>query len=74
MLMFREKSWYGSVVPAGGVNKVEKGRSSALLTYRKAVFWRWPRGDGAENIVIPGRSSHGPVLPSGDIKKVEKGR
>ena len=26
MLMFREKSWYGSVVPAGGVNKVEKGR------------------------------------------------
>ena len=59
---------------AGCVEKVEDGRERALLTYRKAVFWRWPRGDWTQDADVPGRSSHGPVLPAGGLEKVEKGR
>ena len=55
---------------AGGVKKVQNGRYRALLTYRKAVFWRWLRGNWTRDADVPGRSSHGHVLPAGGVKKV----
>ena len=61
------------MLPAGGVKKVQNGRQRALLTYRKAVFWRWPREDWTRDADVPGRSSLGPVLPASGVKKVEKG-
>ena len=62
------------MLPAGGVEKVENGRIRALLTYRKAVFWRWPREDWTRDADVPGRSSLGPVLQAGGVRKVENGR
>ena len=59
---------------AGGVRKVGNGRKRALLTYRKAVFWRWPREDWTRDADVPGRSSLGPVPPAGGVQKVEIGR
>ena len=58
------------MLPAGGVKKVENGRLRALLTYRKAVFWRWPREDWTRDTDVPGQSSLGLVLPAGCVKKV----
>ena len=55
------------MLPSGGVKK-------ALLTYRKAVFWRWPREDSTRDADVPGGSSLGPVLPASGVKKVENGR
>ena len=62
------------MLPAGGVKKVENGRKRALLTYRKAGFWHWPRDDWTRDADVPGRSSLEPVLPAGGVKKVENGR
>ena len=59
---------------AGGVKKVEIGRQRALLTYRKAVFWRWPREDWTRDTDVPGRSSLGPVPLADGVQKVEIGR
>ena len=62
------------MLPAGGVKKVEIGRERALLTYQKAVFWRWPREDWIQEADVPGRSSLGPVLRAGGVEKVKDGR